>query len=187
MDKFAKEYVEGNEEVKIEIEAQIKSEEIEQFLALVIENEPNAAKKSQLERKLTEKVVLRKLREDYFELKTKLRGLEKNSNKINEIENIKAELDNIKKSTSESTQVDGEKVRENLAASNRVSEKLAEVTTGFADKKCDTEVVKNYKLSSQTPIFKGSSEDDVERWLYGVEADMNLIHMPHNMTVFLFC
>jgi hypothetical protein len=55
MDELAKKYVEGDENAKIEIEAEIKNEEIEQFLSIVISKETNQARKSQLERKLAEK------------------------------------------------------------------------------------------------------------------------------------
>jgi hypothetical protein len=99
------------------------------------------------------------------------------------MDNIKLELEKIKKSTEEATKADANTVQENLAALNRVSERLLDIKTESSDKKCDTETFKVYKLSTQTPIFKGNSEDDVDRWLYGVEADMNLINMPHNMKV----
>jgi hypothetical protein len=178
------------------IEASISNENIERFLNAVADLETDPTKKKQIKEQLRKIEEIRGLKEMVEDMKSKMNELQSLKTNFNshldtvrssdqamtgELAELKSKIEQANRNMADA--VDPSKLKDSFDQMKLINEQLLEVVSkNFQQQHQPTQQRERaepacQKLSSLTPVFKGNSDEDVDKWIYGIEADMRQMKM----------
>ena len=169
LESLAREYVDGDEDVRATAESNVKDNEVGYFLGLIFAFTKDEKLKSVIGTRLKQHKMLAELIKKVNEMEDKF---VKPKEEEDVIVKLQGQLDELSSKMSER---DAEITNEDRVNFKEITEKLAQV---LGQRTNNVEPFKRVFLDKSTPKFFGRHEEDVDLWIYRIEKKFGQCGMP---------